>query len=1079
MINLSLKNGIYQLSIFNLILVGILWRFLSRLCKSGKLGLFRFRMIWVQNVDYARMNEVFYQSLMNQTTMSHDFFLFDTVRFSQLASEDLIKKGLSYFIENRVFALDVQENMLMAQVEGSRINQPYWVELSRGVDEQLLVQCDCASELPVCKHAIAALYSYAEQASNQDESIHVGNAIEEAIAERIKKGRNEVRVSLVSGNLGFGIWQASSIVSTTHWQRSYQVHIRALDARMNYCTCPDLASNRLGTCKHIEAVLHFAKKHGDYQTLKNQGSPISFVYLAWESATNPQLRLYRTPELASDLAILLADFFDTHGLFKARLPDDFFRLAERVAGRDDIQLGEDAQRYVRQYADDASHQVRAQQITHEITQSRGILPGIKAKLFPYQIEGVAFLASRGRALLADDMGLGKTLQAIAAGSWLADHAGVQKILIICPASLKQQWAREITKFTGRAVQIVQGAAENRGVHYRADALFFIVNYELVLRDLSVISEILKPDLLILDEAQRIKNWRTKIASTIKLISSRYVFVLSGTPLENRLEDLYSLLQVVDARVLGPLWRCMLDFHISDERGKVIGYRNLSELRRRISSVMLRRNRSLVQDQLPDRTEVTLDVAMTQKQRELHDSGLSAASMLADIAKRRPLTPNEQNRMMSALQQARMACNAAGLVDKETLGSPKLDELARLLDELCLMSNCKVVVFSQWKLMADMVMNVVSGMGLGGVLLHGGVPSDKRGDLIDKFASDDSIQVFISTDAGGVGLNLQMASVLINLDMPWNPAVLDQRLARVHRLGQKHKVQIFLLLAEDSYEQRVAGLVKGKRDLFDNVINPEAAEDVVGISKKMLETLIEDLSGDFGTDAVKSESKQTTLEVVEPASVVDNLTHAVEVVKETTLSEEDNAPLKALVVQIQSAFGSRIQRIMGANGGLLVVLERCTEDDEQLAETFSQADVPVVVIAARTLSHLQRLDVSVVNGNDLPLTAMVAVNPLIKLANDKLQAAEILLQQQCSAGVLDLLAASMLAATAVLAGQSHTPTPEATSVWLYTEILPKQTLTTEQVAAVVRVMALSQSPQVPEQLLETCLQDARRLIAEMG
>jgi len=137
------------------------------------------------------------------------------------------------------------------------------------------------------------------------------------------------------------------------------------------------------------------------------------------------------------------------------------------------------------------------------------------------------------------------------------------------------------------VQIVQGAAENRGVQYRADALFYIINYELVARDLSIISEQLKPDLVILDEAQRIKNWRTKLASTVKLVPSRYVFVLSGTPLENRIEDLYSLLQMVDACVLGPLWRCLLDFDSTDQRGKVIGYRNLSELRRRIAPVLLR------------------------------------------------------------------------------------------------------------------------------------------------------------------------------------------------------------------------------------------------------------------------------------------------------------------------------------------------------------------------------------------------------------------------------------------------------------------------------------------------------------
>jgi len=594
----------------------------------------------------------------------------------------------------------------------------------------------------------------------------------------------------------------------------------------------------------------------------------------------------------------------------------------------------------------------------------------------------------------------------------------------------------------------------------------------------VINETLKPDLLILDEAQRIKNWRTKIASTIKLIPSRYAFVLSGTPLENRLEDLYSLLQVVDFRVLGPLWRCLLDFHVTDERGKVIGYRNLSELRRRISSVMLRRNRSLVKDQLPDRTEVTLDIAMTAKQKELHDSGLSAASMLATIAKRRPLTPGEQNRMMAALQQARMACNAAGLVDKETFGSPKLDELARLLDDLCLMSNCKVVVFSQWKAMTDMIATVVNGMGLGWVHLHGGVPTHKRSELMDKFADDDSVQVFISTDAGGVGLNLQMATVLINMDMPWNPAVLDQRIARIHRLGQKHKVQIFLLLAEDSYEQRVASLVKGKRDLFDNVVNPEAAEDVVGVSKKMLETLVDDLAE--SSSAVKEEVTESPTETAEAIQLVTDEGTTAGIVKQTSITAEDNSRISALIVQLQSAFTPRIQRIMGANGGLLVVLEQCTQEDEQLAEAISQSDVPVAVIAAQALRSLQRLGLSPVSERELlPVAETATANPLIKVATDKLQAAEILMQQHCSAGILDLLASSMLTATAVLAGQTHTPVPESTSVWLYTDILPQQILTAEQVAAVVRVMALSQSPHVPDHLLEQCLQDARQLIAELG
>jgi hypothetical protein len=145
-------------------------------------------------------------------------------------------------------------------------------------------------------------------------------------------------------------------------------------------------------------------------------------------------------------------------------------------------------------------------------------------------------------------------------------------------------------------------------------------------------------------------------------------------------------------------------------------------------------------------------------------------------------------------------------------------------------------------------------------------------------------------------------------------------------------------------------------------------------------------------------------------------------------------------------------------------------------------VPVAVIAVYTLHSLQRLGLSPVSEYEMftPVAETVAaVNPLIKVATDKLQAGEILLQQQCVAGVLDLLAASMLTATAVLAGQTHTPSPESTTVWLYTDILSQQILTAEQVAAIVRVMALSQSPQVSKHLLEQCLQDVRQLIAGLG
>ncbi|MCF8016641.1 MAG: DEAD/DEAH box helicase family protein, partial [Chromatiaceae bacterium] len=692
-------------------------------------------------------------------------------------------------------------------------------------------QCDGCDDGAFCVHAIAALFAYAKgQGQSPSDPALLADAQRSALEERLAKARAEVHVEPLSDSTkaaGYGLWRAHSLQSATHFSSDYRVHIRAFDRRANYCTCPDFATNELGTCKHVEAVLHRLRKRRDFKRIAKLPPPRSAVFLDWEGAQAPTIRLHRGAETATDLLPLLQEHFDADGRFRLRLPDDFLRFADQAAEPGDLEIGDDALGYARRLAEDAARAVRAAEIGERIRDSGGRLPGVQAKLYPYQTDGVAFLAGRGRALLADDMGLGKTLQAIAAAYWLHRNDGVERVLVVCPASLKLQWAREIQRFTDVDVQVVQGPVAARGVQYRKGRGFYVVNYELVMRDLSIINADLRPDLLILDEAQRIKNWRTKIASAVKQIGSRYAFVLTGTPLENRLEDLYSLLQVIDPRVLGPLWRYLVDFHITDDRGKVLGYRNLSELRRRLAPVMLRRDRSLVRDQLPERILTRVDVPMSELQQEIHDDAINAAAILAQIMKRRPLTPSEQNRMMAALQRARMACNAAALVDPELAqkrhgsSAPKLDELETLLDEVCRLAGLKVVVFSQWAVMTELVEQRVRAMKLGSVRLHGGVPTANRGVLMDRFRDDDAIQVFISTDAGGVGLNLQNAAVLINLDIPWNPAVLEQRIARVHRLGQRQKVQAILLVAPDSYEERVLGLVQGKRELFDNVVHADA------------------------------------------------------------------------------------------------------------------------------------------------------------------------------------------------------------------------------------------------------------------
>jgi superfamily II DNA or RNA helicase len=1001
-----------------------------------------------------------------------DIFLFDREELQKKASEEIVRRGLTCFNENRVLELDRDEKRLWAVVEDDQTSDfPLAVQVELGPEDQLIFSCDCPeSQESICLHQVAALFAYADSCQ---ENQGLMSAVDNAIKMRIKRARTEVQVEAESGEPWFGSWRASSINSV--FSRNYHVTIRNLEKRNNYCSCPDFAGNQLGTCKHIEAVLHKIQKHPKYDSFKRQPIPVPYIYLAWDHDEAPLICVHRSSKMGTDLERFLADFFAPDSRFTARMPDDFFRFVELAEERGDIHIGEDAVDWANHQARRAGHRLRSEKIKERIENTRGKLPGIRAKLYPYQITGTAFLAGTGRALLADDMGLGKTLQAISAAVWLKDNEGITKVLIVCPASLKQQWAREIAKFTDLQTQVVGGPPPKRASQYRRPVTFFVLNYELILRDLSIIDERLCPDLIIMDEAQRIKNWRTKIATAMKLIPSRFAFVLTGTPLENRLEDLYSLMQVVDPKILGPLWRYIVDFHVTDERNKVLGYRNLSVLRQRLKPAMLRRDRSLVKDQLPDRINQRLDVAMTGKQIEIHDDGMARAGQLAQIAKKRPLTPSEQNRLIAALQQARMACDSAGLVDKETEASPKIDELEVLLDEICLQEGRKAVVFSQWEMMTRMVEKRLNRMGLGYVRLHGGVPTARRGELMDRFREDDAVQVFVSTDAGGVGLNLQSGSVLVNLDVPWNPAVLEQRNARIHRLGQTRTVQIITMVAANSYEEQVLTLVGNKQNLFDNVIKEDATEDVVGVSKKLLETLVEDLAG-------KKETLPETREPLpdDPEAGADE--PSFETLKGIAPDTRVEEKIRFCIEALQKELGSRIERILGSRGGLICVIDRVDSEGESLAVELSEK-VPVALIDAFALKGLNRLGASspladaqivYIPGDRPPETKP---SGFAVQAVEKLEAARVLFDQNMGSTAVELLVLAPLAKAADLAGLEGVKTPVEAGVWIYSEALPKGLLTNDDAVLMMRAISLNQADSIPQDLIEGLLNDVTSFVTD--
>jgi SNF2 family DNA or RNA helicase len=464
---------------------------------------------------------------------------------------------------------------------------------------------------------------------------------------------------------------------------------------------------------------------------------------------------------------------------------------------------------------------------------------LKLPLYDYQREGALFAARAGRSLLGDEMGLGKTMQAIAATEIMARSFGVERVLVVCPTSLKHQWEREIARATDRTATVIGGLRPKRQEQFAEASFYKITNYDTVHRDLEQINA-WSPDLVILDEAQRIKNWETRAARTVKKIASPYCIVLSGTPLENRLEELVSIVQFIDQHRLGPTFRFLHQHQIREEEtGRVVGYCNLDGINRTLEPILLRRRKQQVLSQLPERLEKQFFVPMTDQQRSHHEENMETVARIVQKWRRYGfLSESDQRRLMISLQNMRMACDSTYLLDHKNDSSVKPDDFATLLDELLEQPETKVVVFSQWLRMHELLERRLKERGIDYVLFHGGVASEQRKHLVDRFREEPGCRVFLSTDAGGVGLNLQHANVVVNMDLPWNPAVLEQRIGRVHRLGQTQPVQVYNFIAQGTIEESMLSLLKFKKSLFAGVLDGGEKEVFLGGSrlKRFMETV---------------------------------------------------------------------------------------------------------------------------------------------------------------------------------------------------------------------------------------------------
>ena len=818
------------------------------------------------------------------------------------------------------------------------------ITLNPANPRRLKLECNRCSG--PCKHQGAALSIILEEKLSLGlaapppervpmESLDENALVKQALDDRQKRAETE-KMRLKSLDPGLP-WTDYTVTSQSSG-KTYRIALRGWEPGQSYCSCPDFRKNTLGTCKHILHALGKVKKKFN-RTIRETPAVITGVGVYLKYGHQLELRLLIPDKLDTTIADLLLPFREK----PVRDVNALVRCIRQVenAGTQ-VTIYPDAEEYMNHKL----FQKRIARVVADIRRDPAHHPLRKtllnADLLPYRLDGIAFSVGAGRAVLADDMGLGKTIQGIGVAELLSRHAPVEKVLVICPASLKSQWRIEIKRFSHRSCRLVLGSAEQRALQYDSDDFFCVCNYEQVLRDYLSIERV-QWDLIILDEAQRIKNWETQTSQMVKALKSPFALVLSGTPLENRIDELFSIVEFIDDRRLGPAFRFFNQHKIVDEKGKVLGYKNLDHLRKKLKPLMLRRTRQSVMADLPPRTTDVMRIPPTDEQ---HSMNTGYARIVQTIINKKYLTEMDLLRLQKALLMCRMCADSTFLVDKQPPGySSKLAELDQLFDQLLAEKERKIVLFSEWTTMLNLIEPLLEKQNAGFVRLDGSVPQKKRQGLMHQFQNDPACQLFITTNAGSTGLNLQAADTVINVDLPWNPAVLEQRISRVHRMGQKRPVQVYLLVTKDTLEENLLATLSAKHELSLAVLDPESDTTDVSLAAGM-EELKRRLEILLGTKPAAPEDESMRNAVEEEAQ---------KLAKRKKIAAAGGQLVGAAFAFIGEMFteAEESEKITRLTGAFKEKLSECLEktEDGKLEMTISLPDEAFLDNMARSLAHM--------------------------------------------------------------------------------------------------------------------------------
>jgi superfamily II DNA or RNA helicase len=803
-------------------------------------------------------------------------------------------------------------------------------------NQELQIQCD-QCDVP-CEHAGAALSLLLEQkiafglSAPPDETVPFELLTEQELFERAMDERRQraqqERMTLRSRNPNTP-WCDYTL--TSHQSgKTYRISLLGDQAGEAYCSCPDFRTNHLGTCKHIMYALERVRARFKKRDLQSRPR-IKQTWL-WVDYRGEAVLRFTLPDKCPEEIRRIVGRWGELPIDDASTAVACLKKLQR-AGHE-VLVYPDAEEWIERklvcrQLEEKTAEIRRDPEHHPLRTTL-----LKSPLLPYQMDGVAFATGAGRAILADDMGLGKTIQGIATAELLSRLVGIERVLVVCPASVKSQWRDEIQRFTDRTVEIVLGRTDERRRMYHGDSFFTICNYEQVMRDLEAV-ERAPWDLIILDEGQRIKNWESKTSQAIRSLRSRFALVLSGTPLENRLDELYTVVKFVDDRRLGPAYQFFHKHRVVDDNGRVRGFRKLDELREQLKPILLRRTRKEILQQLPERTTSVIRIRPTAEQADMHYGFMQT---VIQITSKKFLTEMDLLRLQKALLMCRLCANGTALVDHEGPNySSKLVQLTELLEQLAEQSDRKIVLFSEWKRMHNMIEPILERLEMSFVRLDGSVPQKQRPALVRRFQTDPDCRVILMTNAGSTGLNLQSANTVINVDLPWNPAILEQRIARAHRMGQKNPVHVYLLVTEDTLEERLLDTLASKAELAAAALDVASDVDEVQMESGIeeLRRRVEKLLGktpDAPLDcSLQSRVEQETQQLDErrervAAASGQLIGAALNLVGELMADQNRAAPDPVLVDRLREGLSNSVERDQAGRPQLRLTLP----DDDSLA-----------------------------------------------------------------------------------------------------------------------------------------------------